>query len=227
MGFERRQLRATRADLETLIERSPQYSARREFSFALSETAVDVLVRQAVPEGHVSEADAAWLVARLGEGGGLCCRALFEMLRRVFAEAASVPPVLAAFAMREVELAILTGRREHLGGTAHAPAIVTHYDVEALRTLALASPRVDIAIAEALFDIAHATGAAENDPEFAELFALALSNHLKACENAGWIFAHLMRGGPLTPAEVRLLAQLKVEAASGRAELRALFAEAA
>ena len=232
MGFGRRSLRATRADLETLIERSPQYSARPEFSFFLSETAADVLVRQSDPERHVSEADAAWLVAHLSEGGGLCCRAQFEMLKRVFAEALSVPPLLTAFAIREVEFSILTGRREILGGTLHEPAVVTHEDVEALRGLVLtpqgeASPHVDRVIAEALFDIAHATGSAQNDAEFADLFACVIANYLKLCGDADWILAHLARGGPLTPAEARLLALLKVDAATGRPELRALFAEAA
>ena len=232
MGFARRKLRATRADLETLIERSGQYSARPEFSFFLSETAVDVLIRQAVPECQVSEADAAWLVARLSEAGGVCCAAHFEMLKRVFADAVCVPPVLIAFAIREVELAILTGRREFLGGATHEPAVVTHNDVEALRALIFAPagralPRADRVIVEALIDIAHATGAAQNDPEFADLFAAVLSNYLKVCENADFIFADLTRGGPLTKAEARLMTMLKGEAASGRADLRALFAEAA
>jgi hypothetical protein len=224
-----RKLRASRSDLETLIERSPQYCARPEFSFFLSETAVDVLVRQADPEGHVNEADAAWVVARLSEAGGLCCAAHFDMLKRVFAEATSVPAVLTAFAIREVELAILTGRREMLGGKAHEPAVVTHDDVEALRAFVFApageaSPRVDRVLAEALFDIAHATGSAENDPEFADLFGLVIANYLRVCGNADWIFAHLTRGAALTAAEARLLTLLKVEASTAHAELRALFA---
>jgi hypothetical protein len=232
MGFGRRSLRATRADLETLIARSPQYSARPEFSFFLSETAVDVLVRQSDPEHCVSEADAAWLVAHLSDAGGLRCPAQFEMLKRVFAEAVSLPPMLVAFAIREVEFSILTGRREIFGGTSHEPAVVTHEDVEALRALVLGphgepSPHVDRVIVEALFDIAHATGSAPNDPEFANLFALVIANYLRVCGNADWILAHLTRGGPLTLVEARLLTLLKVEAASGRAELRTLFAEAA
>ena len=231
MGFERRKLRATRADLETLIERSRQYSAREEFSYFLSETAIDVLLHQAHPEGHVSDADAAWLVARLSDGGGLCCPAQFEMLQRLFAEAVSVPPTLTAFAIREVELAILTGRREAFRGAGHEPAVVTHEDIEALRAVLLApqgeAPRIDRAVAEAMFDIAHATGSAQNDPEFADLFALVIGEYLKVCGNPDWVFAHLLRGGPLTPAEARLLAVLKLEAATGRPDLRRLFAEAA
>ena len=232
MGIERRKLRATRADLDTLIERSRQYSARTEFSYFLSETAVDVLVRQGDPEGHVSEADAAWLVARLSDCGGFSCVAQFEMLKRVLAEALSAPPVLTAFAIREIELAILTGRREILGVASHEPAVVTHGDVEALRALICAPdgrglPRPDKVIAEALIDIAHATGTAKNDPDFGDLFALVLSNYLKVCDNAGWLFAHLTRSGPMTPAEAGLLTMLKAEAAAGRTGLRALFAAAA
>jgi hypothetical protein len=230
MGFQNRSLRATRADLETLIERSRQYSARPEFSFFLSETAVDVLVRQGDPEGHVGEADAAWLVAGLSRCGGLSCAAQFEMLKRVFAAAVNIPKLLIAFAIREVELAILTGRREILCGSDNEPAVVTREDVEALRALVFAAgrlPRADRVIAEALVDIAHATGAAQNDPEFADLFAVVLSNYLAVSEDRGWLFAHLTRGGLMTRAEARLLTVLKAEAAAGCAGLRALFDQAA
>ena len=78
-----------------------------------------------------------------------------------------------------------------------------------------------------MFDIAHATGAARNDPEFADFFALVIHNHLGGCENAEWIFAHLARGGPLAPAEARLVTLLTVEAAPGRAEPRVRSVEAA
>ena len=232
MGLQHGQGRATRATLETLIDRSLQYSARPEFSLFLSETAADVLLLQGDPPGHISAVDAAWLVAKLSQGGGLCCPAQFEMLKRLFAQARSVPQVLTAFAIREIEMAILTGRREIIGGVGHEPAVVTHNDVEALRALSFASaesslPHVDRGTVEALFDIAHATGSARNDPEFADFFALVIHNHLGACENADWILAHLARGGPLTPAEARLLTLLKVEPAPGRAKPRAPFVEAA
>ena len=225
MGFERAVERPTRADLEVLIARGRQDAADPAFCARLAEVAADVLVRQADPTGSVSKADAVWLVAKLSNGGGLSCPAQFQMLKRVFADALSVPPLLTAFAIREIELAILTGRREILGGVDFEPAVVTAGDVEALRALAFAPTRepslpIDTGTVEALFDIAHATGSARNDPAFADLFALLIANHLKVCDNAGWILAHLSRGGPLTPAEARLLTLLKVEAASGRAELR-------
>jgi hypothetical protein len=174
---------ATRADFENLLARGRQAGAGPEFATLIAEVATDVLVRQVDPAGYVTEADAAWLVARLSEGGGLACRAEFETLKAIFGHAVSVPPVLTAFAVREVEKAILTGRRDAMGGVDHEPGVVTREDVEALRAMAFAptqgsSLHVDKATAEALFDIAHATATAANDPEFAEFFARAVGNYL-------------------------------------------------
>src|SRR5437763_484650 len=98
-----------------------------------------------------------------GTGGGILTR------RQV--GCASVPPALVAFAVREVERAVLTGRRGPLG-VEHEPGIVTAADVAALRLFCFAPTEgaachVDRATAEALFDIAHATATGANDPAFA------------------------------------------------------------
>jgi len=181
---------ATRADLENLIARGRMAGADPEFSALIADVAADVLVRQVDPPGYVTEADAAWLLARLNEGGGLACRAEFEMLKGVIAHAVSVPPALTAFAVREVEKAILTGRRDATGGVDHEPGVVTREDVEALRALAFAPTRgsslhVDKATAEALFDIAHATATAANDPQFPDFFARAVGNYLMGVAFSG------------------------------------------
>jgi hypothetical protein len=181
---------ATRADLENLLARGREAGADPEFAALVAEVATDLLVRQVDPAGYVTEADAAWLVARLREGGGLACRAEFETLKAIFGHAVSVPPVLTAFAVREVEKAILTGRRGAMGGVDHEPGVVTREDVAALRAMAFAptlgsSLHVDKATAEALFDIAHATATAANDPEFAEFFARAVGNYLMGVAFSG------------------------------------------
>jgi hypothetical protein len=180
---------AARADLETLIALG-RGGANPELAALCAEVAVDVLVHQADPEGYVTEADAAWLSGLLGEGGGLSCRAEFELLKALFGHAVSVPPALTAFAVREVEKAILTGRRDATGGVDHEPGIVTREDVEALRAMAFAPARgsslhVDRGTAEALFDIAHATATAANDPEFAEFFARAVGNYVMGVAFSG------------------------------------------
>jgi hypothetical protein len=176
---------ARRSDLETLIALGRDAAMDPEFAALAAEVAVDALVRGAEPAGCVGDEDSTWLALKLGEGGGLDSRAEFEILKAVLGQAVSAPPALTAFATREVEKAILTGRREAMGGVDQEPGIVTRDDVEALRAMAFAptrgaAPRVDRGVAEALFDIAHATATAANDPAFAEFFARAVGDYLAA-----------------------------------------------
>lgn len=175
----------TRADLAQLIAfgRAAGSPPCGEYAELLAEAATDLLVRQADPPGYIADADADWLIAQLADGGGLSCRAEFAVLVDVLRYAVSAPATLAAFAVREVEKAILTGRRAVSGGADHPPGKVAAGDVEALRSLVFAptegsSLHVTRESAEALFDIAHATAGAENDPGFDDLFAKAVGNYL-------------------------------------------------
>ena len=297
---------ANRTDLAGLIALGNQAGDDPAFIALVADVARDAMALDVDPRGYVSEDDADWLTARLGDGGGLNCRAEFEALKAVIGHAASVPPSLVAFAVREIEQAILTGRRGPFGGVEHEPGVVTAEDVDALRLFCFAPTagaacHVDRATAEALFDIAHATATAANDPAFANLFARAVGNYLlggvfveapsRAAEleherqmdrresfgsflsglaggllspsaadgrksvdqlaeeryfeenedararleaasgvdagEAGWILAHLTRGGDLTAAEKRLLAFLRDESTSTPPEIVALFDRAA
>jgi len=172
-----------KGDVQDLITIGRSESADAEFADLLAEVALDVFVTQVDPSGYIADADAAWLIERLADGGGLACPAEFELLKTLISHAVSVPPALSEFAIREVEKAILTGRRDAFGGEDHEPGVVTEFDVEALRALAFAPTRghsmhVDRNTAEALFDIAHATATADNAPEFVEFFARAIGNYL-------------------------------------------------
>jgi hypothetical protein len=174
---------ATRADLAGLLSLSREARDDPDFIALLGEVAGDVMTVEVDPPGYVSESDADWLIAQLGDGSGLTCRAEFEALKSVLSHAVSAPPALAAFALREVERAILTGRRGAVGGAGGESGVVTAEDVEALRAVCYApnagAPlHVGRAAAEALFDIAHATATARNDPSFADFFARAVGNYL-------------------------------------------------
>lgn len=174
---------ATRVDLAGLLALGCEAGDDPAFIALLAEVAADVMTVEVDPPGYVSESDADWLIAQLGDGAGLSCRAEFEALKSVLGHAVSAPPALAAFALREVERAILTGRRGPLGGLEREPGIVTAEDVEALRAVCYAPTEgaplhVGRAAAEALFDIAHATATARNDPSFPEFFARAVGNYL-------------------------------------------------
>jgi hypothetical protein len=190
---------ANRTDLVGLIALGPQMGDDPDYIDLVAEVARDVIVNDVDPSGFISDETADWLTDRLGDGGGLSCRAEFEVLKSVLSHALSAPPSLVAFAVREIERAILTGRRGPLGGVEHEPGVVTAEDVEALRVVAFAPTagaacHVDRATAEALFDIAHATATARNDPAFAEFFARAVGNYL-----TGAVFVTALRPENVAP----------------------------
>jgi hypothetical protein len=173
-----------RADLTKLlaIGRKAGASAPKEFDELLADVATDLLVNQVDPPKYVTQEDADWLVAALQSSGDMGCRAEFDMLLSILRYAVSIPSSLAAFAVGEIEKAIVQGHRA--GGVGdHPQGIVTHDDVEALNSAVFAAAEgsalhVTRESAEALFRIAHATAAASNDPAFDAFFARAIANYL-------------------------------------------------
>jgi hypothetical protein len=169
---------ATRADLEMLLAQGRRQRVDSDFAALLAEVATDVMIHQVDPEGYVTDADADWLMARLGKAGGLASGAEFAMLEAVIGRAVDIPPALTAFAMDEAEK------------STRAAGVVTADDVTALQAFAFAPTRgsslhVDRATAEVLFNIAHATAGAANDAEFAGFFAKAVGNYLMGVAFAG------------------------------------------
>ena len=169
--------RATKADLARLIDmnRTAGVGASRAFVDLLNEVAADVLLNDVDPPKYIQPADADWLMARLS--GGLAGGAERDMLTHVIRNAVSVPPVLAAFAVGEIERGIVSASADR------APVGVSHHDIEALRVVVYAategsSLHVTRESAEALFRIADATAGAKNDPAFDAFFARAIGNYL-------------------------------------------------
>lgn len=155
----------------------------REWRDFFCEAIADLLVNQIAPRGYLSEAQAAWLIARLA--GSPVLSTEFAGLLKVMELSRSVPDRLAAFALGLVRDVVLTGEGEAVTGQRHEPGRVTRADVDALRrVLFVASSEgfghVTRAEAEVLFDIADATAEADNDPSFPDLFARAVGNHLLA-----------------------------------------------
>ena len=71
---------ANRTDLVGLIGLGPEIGDDPAGIALVAEVARDVMVGDADTPGYISEEDADWLTARLGDGGGLSCRAEFETL---------------------------------------------------------------------------------------------------------------------------------------------------
>lgn len=174
----------TRADFERVLAagRAAGVAAPEDYAELLSDVAVDLFVWQVDPLKYVSQDDADWLTATLRAGAGLSDRTELTMLVDVLRYAVSVPASLSAFAVKEIEAAIVAGHKA-AGGVDHAPGVVTHEDLEALRNAVYAgtdgsSLHVMRDEAEALFRIAHATAGAANDPAFDDFFAKAVGNYL-------------------------------------------------
>ena len=173
--------KADRSDLAGLIALGRDAGDEPEFLTLIGDVARDALDLDVDPRGYVSDADAQWLVGQIGDR--LTWRQELEILKAAVVHAVSVPPALSAFAVREVERAIVGGRRGPDGGVEHLQGVVAPSDVEALRLFAFAPTagaplHVDRATAEALFNIAHATAGASNDPNFPDFFAQAVGNYL-------------------------------------------------
>jgi len=175
----------SRADLARLIAagRACPGATPVEFDDLLANVAVDLLVHQVDPPEYIQQGAADWLIAQLRDGAGLDCRAEYEMLVDVLRYAVSVPANLAAFAVAEIEKAIVQGHRTPDGAIDHPGSVVSAADVAALRVAVFAatdgsSLHVTRESAEALFRIAHAAAGAKNDAEFAEFFAKAVGNYL-------------------------------------------------
>ena len=130
-------------------------------------------------EGRLGCVDADWLMEFCGDGRGLGSYAEFEALTCILRHAAPAPAELVAFALREIEHAILTGERAFIGGEGGQPGQVTASDVALLREISRAA-HLDRAMAEVFFDIAHASATSDNDPAFDALFAETLRAYLIA-----------------------------------------------
>ena len=175
----------TRSDFSSLLAagRAAGAAASQDYADLLSEVASDLIVNQVDPPKYVSQGDADWFIAQVGQGGGLSCRAEFKMLVDVLRYAVSVPASLACFAVSEIEKAVVEGHRAANGEADHAAKTVTHDDVEALRTAVFAatdgsSLHVTKASAESLFRMAHAMPGANQETGFDDLFARAIGNYL-------------------------------------------------
>ena len=154
-----------------------------EWTNLFSEAVTDYVVHQNEPPNYIPQEKADWLVTKLKEKGGISTASEFAMLIYMMQHALGVPSSLSAFALREIETAIVSGHHSAFGGEDHAARTVTKADVETLRSVLYSAATDSVCHvtreeAEALFDIAHATAQGACDPAFDDLFARAVGNYL-------------------------------------------------
>lgn len=149
------------------------------------ETLSDFIIHQQEPQGYVSEANAAWLTARIGADGRVKTQTELELLIKVLEKATAVPPSLSAFALAQVKEALLTAEGPLARGSELVPGTITAAEVELMRRILYAfGSDGNVAItreeAEVLFELNDATAGAANDPSWDELFVKAIANFLLA-----------------------------------------------
>jgi hypothetical protein len=145
------------------------------------EALTDFIVHQEKPRGYVSGEQADWLIGAIAENGIVETESELELLVAILEKAKSSPEKLSAYALEQVEHAVLDGsgslgRRGNL-----TPCKINNSEVQLLRRILYAfggdgNIAVTRAEAEALFRLNDRTADAENDPEWNELFVKAVAN---------------------------------------------------
>jgi hypothetical protein len=77
------------------------------WSMLLVEAGTDYIVHQQQPSGYVDEANADWLIARIGKDGVVKTATELELLVKVLEAAQSSPERLVKFALRQVQSAVV------------------------------------------------------------------------------------------------------------------------
>jgi hypothetical protein len=171
-----------------LAERTPDWA---DF---FVEAVVQYLLSNGSPRGFVSEDQADWLISRLDRDGRVDSMAELELLAVLFDKAEAVPDRLKAYALAQIEQAVLTGSGPTrdggtldgaLDGSGPGGARITPTESRLLRRFIFAFAGdgpggVSRAEAEMLFRIKDATLGADNAPDWADLFVKGVANHLMA-----------------------------------------------
>ena len=154
----------------------------------LVEAMTDYIVHQAAPRGYVSEAQTGWLIEHISRDGHISSRTELELLVKIIETATEVPENLELFAYQTIKDAILQGDGQLIGDAKLQPGIIGKAEVDLIRRLIYAiggSNNIAISRSEAelLFDLNDATVEEQNHPEWSDLFAKAILNHLMAANH--------------------------------------------
>jgi hypothetical protein len=135
------------------------------------------------PKGYVTDAQAAWLIGKIEADDKLDSMVELEVLLRLLERAANVPETLKAFALEQIERAVMTGTGPTRDGGSLSPVCVSDGECRALRRAIFAvggdrPAAVSEREAEMLFRIKDATLGAANAPEWKRLFVQGVGNYL-------------------------------------------------
>ncbi len=148
------------------------------------EAIVEFVVNGTAPRGYVSEANAAWLMARIDRDGARDSLTELELLVRVLERGCNVPDTLKAYVLSQVEAAVLTGSGPTRRGGDLNPGHVNAAEASILRRVLFAPAGdgpaiVSCAEAELLFRLKDSTLHAANALEWKQLFVQGVASYLQ------------------------------------------------
>lgn len=161
---------------DRIEEPTPQWT--EFFVEALSE----FIVNTVEPHGYVDAIMADELIERIDRDGRIASASELELLVKVLEKATSVPATLKAYALRQIEDAVLHGEGPTRAGQTE-PAGINAAECALLRRMIFAAggdrpAGVSRAEAELLFRIKDATLYETNAPEWERLFVQGVANYL-------------------------------------------------
>lgn len=160
-----------------------------EWSDTFTEALTEFVVNGTEPRGHISEANARWLIEQIGHDGKVDSLTELELLVRVLEKALSAPESLRLFAQQQIEKAVISGEGPTRRDGGLEPGRITLAECNLLRRMVFASgsdrpAAVSRAEAELLYRIKDATLAADNAPEWERLFVQGVGNYLQGWQGA-------------------------------------------
>ena len=152
------------------------------FAALYVEVLTDYFVWQVEPRGHVSEAQARYLIDNVMQDAHVSSRTELELLLNIVHYAQSVPDELSLLVLEAVRQQVLLPNDTRPGAN-RPSASVSAADVVILRkTLHAPSGERSLLVsrreAEVLFDLNETTRTSQNDPSWQEFFCLSIANHL-------------------------------------------------
>lgn len=171
------------AELIFAIDARQQQPPRAWVDFFV-EVIGEYVLNQRAPRGYVDDGDAAWLKERIDADGRLSSLSELELVVRLAERAANMPEALKAYALAQVEKAVLTGEGATRDGGALEPGRINAAEAQILRRLLFASggdrpAGVSKREAELLFRLKDATLESDNAPEWKDLFVQGVANYLQ------------------------------------------------
>jgi hypothetical protein len=159
-------------------------STSREWVDFFVEAISDYVVNGQAPRSYVDDANAAWLASRIDQDGRVDTLAELELLVKILEKATNVPQGLKDYALRQIEIVVISGKGPTRGGDI-SPNRIDDAEVALLRRMLFAqasdeSILVSAAEADMLFRLKDATLGKDNAAGWQTLFVQCVGNHLMA-----------------------------------------------